>query len=148
LIAGGLIAMALQKDPAAEVITPERFSSIRMPAISVAASPPWRLVYDVNTGRLFAHRRDAKLMIETSFITDADGAVTVLNKLFASTRRWARTGASPFGSRSTACGRARSGSSAALRGIWVIERRQAVHGHVCTSRGSRCQTACDGVLST
>jgi len=153
LIAGGLIAMALQKDPAAEVITPERFSSIRMPAISVAASPPWRFVYDVNTGRLFAHRPDAKLMLETSFITDADGAVTVLNKLF---EEYAKMGLAPAASTFGQSFDGLQGSGkigivgGASNGIWVIERPGKLFTViVCTSeKGHDAQTACDPVLST
>jgi hypothetical protein len=153
MLAGGLVAIAFQRDPPAEVITTERFSAMRMPAISVDAPPPWRLLYDAQSGRLFAHRPDGKLMIETSFLTDAADGVTVLNKLFD---EYAKMGmqpaAAPFGvsfdglQGSGKLGIAGRGSSA----IWVIERPGKLFTiAVCTSEsGHDAQTACDPVLST
>jgi len=152
MLAGGLVAIAFQRDPPSEVITTERFFSIRMPAISVEAPPPWRLLYDAQSGRLFAHRPEAKLMIETSFITDADG-VTVLNKLFDEyVKMGMQPAAAPFGvsfdglAGTGKLGIAGRGSSA----IWVIERPGKMFTiAVCTSEsGHDAQTACDGVLST
>src|SRR5262245_15598244 len=153
MLVGGLVAIAFQRDPPSEVITTERFFSSRMPAISVGAPAPWRLLYDAQSGRLFAHRPDAKLMIETSFITDAAEGVTVLNKLFD---EYAKMGMAPSGAPfgvsfdglqgTGKLGIAGRGSSA----IWVIERPGKMFTiAVCTSEtGHDAQTACDPVLST
>ncbi len=153
MLVGGLVAIAFQRDPPAEIITTERFSSLRMPAISIDAPPPWRLLYDAQSGRLFAHRPDAKLMLETSLIADAADGVTVLNKLFdeytkmGMAQAGAAFGVSFDGVPGTGkLGTAGRGSSA----IWVIERPGKLFTVVvCTSEaGHDAQTACDPVLST
>ena len=155
MLVGGLIATAFHHDPGPEpeVITKEHFSSTRLPAVAVDAKPPWLLVHDAAAGRVFATCPAGKLMIETTFITDANDSVTVLKNLFD---EYAKIGLAPSGEpfaqwfdgvqASGRTGIAGVGSST----IWVVERLGKLFMViVCTSEKAHdAQTACDGVLGS
>lgn len=155
LVVGGMIAMAVRHDPVPEpeVITAERFSSNGMPAVSVVAPPPWRFEHDAQNGRLVATRPGGKLMIETSFISDANDRAAALAGVFGGLQRMGLEPAGePFmqwfdGLEAAArVGTAGAASSA----IWVVERPGKIFTIiVCTSEtGHDAQTACHPILST
>jgi len=155
MVLGGMIAMAFREAPAPEpeIITGERFSSATMPAVSVVAPPQWRFEHDAQNGRLVATRVGGKLMIETSFITDASDRGAALNSVFGGLQKM---GLQPAGEPFTqsfdgleAAGRigtAGAGSSA----IWIVERPGKLFTiMVCSSEtGHDAQTSCAPILST
>jgi len=155
MVLGGAVAMAFRHDPAPEpeAITPERFSAIAMPAVSVDAPPPWRFEHDLQKGRLVATRPGGKLMIETSFISDANDRTAALAGVFGGLQRM---GLEPAGEpfmqwfdgieAAGRVGAAGVGSSA----IWVAERPGKLFTViVCTSEtGHDALTACHPILST
>ena len=155
MLAAGLIALAFRHDPAPEpdVASAERFSSSRLPALSVVAPPPWRFEHDEQAGRLAGLRPGGRMMIETTLITDANDSVGALNGVFAGLQKM---GLEPAGEPFAqwfgglqAMGRVGT-AGAASSAIWVVERPGKLFTIiVCTSEeGHDAQTACDGVLST
>jgi hypothetical protein len=155
MLVGGGITMSLKHDPApeTETITSERFFSSQLPSIAVTAPPPWRLEHDVRAGRLVGTRPGAKLMMETSFITDVNDAPSALDGVF---RPLTQMGLEPAGEPFIRwfdglqawgrIGTAGLGSSA----VWVAERPGKLFTvFVCTSEtGHDAQTACDSVLTS
>src|SRR5262245_38617283 len=81
LLLGAAIATGFRRDPVpeAEVITAQRFLSRRLPALSIEAPPPWQFEHDVEMGRLTGQRPGGRMMIETTFITDATDSGSALN---------------------------------------------------------------------
>lgn len=155
MLAGGMTALAFRREPAPEpeIITPEQFSSRRVPTLSVVAPPPWRLEHDEEAGRLAGQRPGVRLMIETTYITDTDGARSTVNGVVDTLRR---SGLAPMGEPFAASfdGLQAVGTvgtaAAASMAFWVVERPGKLFTIiVCTSdTGPDAQTACDPVLST
>jgi hypothetical protein len=155
LVLGGMIAMAFRGEPGPEpeVISAERFSSPGMPAISIVAPAPWQLAHDAPKGRVLATRAGGKLLIETSFITDAKDRAGALEGVFGGLQAMGLVPeGEPFAQWFDGLeASARIGTSgAASSAVWVVERPGRLFTIiVCTSEtGHDAQTACDPVLSS
>jgi len=156
LVLGGLGAMAFHREPEPEpeVITPERFSSMVAPAVSVSAPPPWRFTHDAENGKLAALQPEAVLLIETSRVTDSAGATALVNAVvdhFVTSQTAVRVGdlfTRYFDGRNGVGQGVTVGVGSSV--VWAVERPGPLYTIiVCTSlKGPDAQTACDPVLST
>jgi hypothetical protein len=70
-------------DPAAaaDVISPARFSSAKLPALSLDAPEGWRLELDPAAHKLTATSSGARLLISTAILTEAVDAAALLEQL-------------------------------------------------------------------
>src|SRR6185369_1160549 len=84
----GAALWAMRTDPQAEPETTaaDRFSSSSAPSLSLVAPTPWRLDYDRPNGRLVGLRDGARLMIESSLVTDNRGPDHLLDGITAKAR--------------------------------------------------------------
>jgi hypothetical protein len=133
-----------------EVKTPIRFSSSRLPALSIDAPAGWHLTFDRNTGKLEATGK-AALVIKTALLTEAVDPAAIVKQ---AVDLWVSSGASIEGSfNGSFDGLNAVGTSVRFAAhsatVWVVKRGdRLVTTMVCKAEGLGAREDCRSVIAT
>jgi hypothetical protein len=137
--------------PEEDVATSRRFSSARMPALTLDAPAGWTLALDEKTRRLSATGTDAHLSISTAILTEAVDVTAMLRQLGETQRTLGFEVGDPFTDRIGDLPAAGFLSTGPARSVctWMIRRdTHLATSVICTADGKApARDACRGVLA-
>jgi hypothetical protein len=146
------VAAATEADAEGEVRSANRFSSAKLPALSLDAPAGWRLELDAAGRKLSANSDSARLLVSTAILTEAVDVESLLQRMAETQRTLGFEVSATFTDRLgdlPAAGFVATGPARSVC-VWMVRRDTHLASSViCTADGKlSARQACRGPLAT